>query len=159
MNILHRLKRLERRLGPYTEDDLDQARDRQFVRLENLLYGAGISPDHADISAPRIMRYIKESLVIADLSIPKQIDVNLPKPDVIDMSPKSFARDQDIIDEVSNEFSERIYFALGRSEQEMWLHFWGSFFKTMDIVKERRAQGLGNGRNKNGDFIGFQQKK
>ena len=114
MNLMTRLKKIERRMGPLTYEEYDEASERQGLRLQHLLFRKGF----LQLAARRKKNPGGEAgPTESDLA-----DIEVPEPPPVDMSAEGFSKDQDIIDAYCPDYNSR-RIANGRSEKEMLDHF------------------------------------
>lgn len=111
MNLANRLKKIEREVGPLSYHEWNQATRRQHLRLKHILYHNGISAWAAWSKANPDREDDPTEIELASIEV--------EKPPEVDMNPKSFARDQDIIDAFLPEHRLERQTVYGRSENEM----------------------------------------
>ena len=89
MNLKNRLKTIERRVGPTGREESSAAVKRQGLRLERLLYAQRM------LHLAAWMKANPDGDIMTD-----KIDltgIEVPEPEWVDMSPRAFARDHEIM--------------------------------------------------------------
>ena len=124
MNLMRRLKNIERKVGPCTYEEFSEACERHMTRLRNLLYHS-FFPAYLEAN-PDYKEEFQE-----------RIDNEMPELPEVDMSPAAFNRDQDLIEEFYGEPYRARLWACGRSEKEMLKHY----FRLLKVTaKEKEAR-------------------